>query len=234
MIPIFIIVHDRVTVLKQSIDSFQTQIKYPIQIIFHDVASTYKPCLEYLEDMKSNGYMVYRSEVNNHLTIMDTIKDYLQKNTNVKYYIITDPDILLDNVNDNILQFYIWLLEEEKKKGNSYVIGPMLRIDDIPNFYPRKKLATKKHLQQFWKKKPINITWNDSIYQIQYSLIDTTFQLIDATNLSNKFPREGIRCYSPYSAKHLDWYIDPNNMEADQIYYSKHSSNISHWSNNLI
>ena len=73
MIPIFIIVHDRITVLKQSIQSFQNQINYPIQIILHDVASTYPPCIQYLQELKD--------------IVDDGVKleDYIRK---IKYFVI--------------------------------------------------------------------------------------------------------------------------------------------------
>ena len=82
--------------------------------------------------------------------------------------------------------------------------------------------------------KNIDIKWKNKIYHIQYSRIDTTFQLIDAKNLSCSFPRNGIRCYRPYSAKHLDWYIDPKNMEPDQLYYSQKASGIAHWGKDIV
>ena len=38
-----------------NIKSTETLVKSPIKIIFHDVKSTYKPTLDYLEEMKSKG-----------------------------------------------------------------------------------------------------------------------------------------------------------------------------------
>lgn len=229
VIPIFIIVHDRINVLKSSIKSFEEQIKTPIKIILHDVASTYSPCKKYLKEMEENGYTVFRHPVNDHTSVQNTIKKYLRQNPDCQYYVITDPDIELDNVNGDILDFYIWLC---KKNNNKLVIGPMLRIDDIPDYYSKKELAIKRHKAQFWNTKPTPIKWNDNEYNIQYSPIDTTFQLCHR-NMHYNFPRRGIRCYSPYSARHLDWYINPENLTKDQLYYSKHSSNIAHWGRNI-
>ena len=83
-IPIFIIVHDRIEVLKKSIESFEKQINYPIEIILYDVASTFQPCLEYLKKMEKNNYKIYRSEINSHIGVMNGVKDYLSKNPNCK------------------------------------------------------------------------------------------------------------------------------------------------------
>lgn len=230
VIPIFIIVHDRIIALDKAVKSYLKFIKTPIKIIFHDVASTYGPCLEYLENKRKEGYEVYRSEKNHHLTVMDTIKNYMNKNPQYEYFVMTDPDIELDNVNGDILEFYKYL---SIQNNNEYVVGPMLRIDDIPDYYPYKKNVIQSHTSQFWHKTPININYKGNTYQIQYSLIDTTFQLVHRSLLSSTFARKGIRCYPPYSARHLDWYLDPNNLTDDQIYYSKKSTDTATWGRNI-
>ena len=57
-------------------------------------------------------------------------------------HVSTDPDIELDNVNGDILEYYIWLVN---KFNNKFVVGPMLRIDDIPDYYPdiRRSFGTR-------------------------------------------------------------------------------------------
>lgn len=224
-IPIFIIVHDRITVLKKTIESLEQIKTIPIEIIFHNVASTFPPCLEFLEQMKQKGHTIYNTTKNHYKTIVYSVNKYLADHPECEYYIITDPDIELDNVNPDILDFYLFLM---KKYDNKLVIGPMLRIDDIPDYYPKKSHAIKTHKAQFWHKKPVDIKWNDNTYQIQRAFIDSTFQLVHRSNKKD-LPRPGIRCYAPYAARHLDWYIDPNNMNDDQIYYSKKSNSNAHW-----
>ena len=128
-IPIFIIVHNQYEILKKSVDSYEKFIKSPIEIIFHDVCSTNPETIFYLNDRKNKGYTTFRSEVNNHHTVMNSVKDYILKNPKCEYIVITDPDIELFNVNNDILEFYIFLL----KKNKSISVGPMLKIDDIPD-----------------------------------------------------------------------------------------------------
>jgi len=229
-IPIFVIVHDRIKVLKKTLASFNKYIKTPYEIIFFDTKSTYKPCIDYLKKMEENNYKVYWTGINDHNLIMNAVYDY-KKHNNFKYFVITDPDIELDNVNGDILEYYIYLLNKYKVIG----VGPMLRIDDIPDYYPRKKKVIKGHTRQFWNKKPKEIKYNNKKYNIQYSPIDTTFQLCSIDNIPNKFPNKNcIRCYAPYSARHLDWYLNPDKLTEDQIYYSKNArggdnSKGAHW-----
>lgn len=225
-IPIFIIVHDRVTVLDRSVTSYINYIKTPIKIIFHDVASTYGPCLEYLEQKKKEGYDVYRSEINNHLSVMDTVRKYMNEHKDCEYFVLTDPDVELDNVNGDILEFFKYV---SKKYNNKYVVGPVLRVDDLPDFYPRKKNVLERRAIHYRNRSTPSITYNNNTYKTICAEIDTTFQLVHVSLLSSKFPRGGYACYAPYQARHLDWYLDPNNLTDDQVYYSAHASPTAHW-----
>jgi len=231
-IPIFIIVHDRLNVLKKCVNSIINQnstSEVPIKIIFHDVASTYKPCLEYLEEMKTKGYNVFRTEINHHHTVNDTIQTYLMDNPDCKYYILTDPDIELNNIKTDYIKFYLKLMKEYKDK---YIIAPMLKIDDIPNFYPHKQWVFQRHKHK-WMKPFMTFKNEDEVYKIKRLKVDTTFQLVPVTYKNKyKYPRSNdcLTCLSPYDAKHLDWYINPKNLTDDQIYYNNNAKkNISHW-----
>jgi hypothetical protein len=230
-IPIFIITKDRTSCLIESIQSYYDQISRPIEIVLYDNHSTYEPMLDFLQSYENNGVTVYRNtkeiSVPNDLNkISRSIKSYM-KNHNAPYYVVTDPDIVLDNTNGDILEFYAHLLEN----FNINVVGPMLRIDDIPDYYPLKKEAILRHMSQFWLKNPLELTYKGNSYQYQRAYIDTTFGMY---RRKYRFRRHtfGIRTYAPYSARHLDWYVDPKKIPNDQMYYMKSSSPfISHWSN---
>ena len=110
----------------------------------------------------------------------------------------------------------------------------MLKIDDIPNHYSKKQKVLELHRRYFWNKLPIRIQYKINSYNIQFSAIDTTFQLFSRKRIPTNFPNQNcIRCYNPYMAKHLDWYIDPYNMTNDQKYYDKKSTKVSHWGRNI-
>jgi hypothetical protein len=228
-IPIFIIVHDRLETIKKCVKSFETLIKTPIEIIFHDSKSTYEPTIQYLNEMENKGYTIYRSKINNHHNVVDSAKDYLEKNKECKYYVITDPDIELYQVDGDILEFYIFLLNKFKVES----VGPMLKIDDIPDYYPRKQAVLNGHGKQFWNKKPKKIKYKDNDFLYINCPTDTTFQLKKRENCIKKFPHSNsIRTFHPYSAKHLDWYLNPNKLLPCEEYYIKKASDISHWGNN--
>lgn len=229
-VPIFIITCNRLRCLQESINSYKKYIGSPFELIIHDNNSTYGPLLDYLTQLKKEGVTVYRSTegVNVETQLNDvsrTIDDWFTVHS-ASHYVVTDPDIALEGNCEDILELYSSLLDTVK---NIEVVGPMLRIDDIPDFYPLKQKVIERHTKQFWHKAPSTLTWRNKSIQYQLARVDTTFGMY---RRGFKFHRlcTGYRTYAPYWARHLDWYINPLSMEADQLYYMKHASSVSHWS----
>ena len=183
-IPIFIIVHNQYEILKKVVESYEKLIKTPIQIIFHNVCSTYFETINYLKEKENEGYIVYKSEVNNHHTVLNSINDYISKNPKCEYVVMTDADIQLNNINDDILEFYIYLLN----KKNRISVGPMLKIDDIPDTYYNKKQAISGHGKQFWNRPREKIEFKGKKYEFINCKTDTTFQLLSTKNIPINFP----------------------------------------------
>lgn len=227
--PIFIIVHDRVGCLKKCVNSYLRWIDAPIRLIFHDVASKYEPCLAYLQEMKAQGHELYRTNVNSHVTVRNTITTYLAEHPEIQYYIVTDPDVQLHSVWGDILDFYLYLARLQPNR----CVGPMLHIDDIPDHYPRKYRVVSSDMNRFWGKPGSPIEFRGRTHTVVFADIDTTFQFAHR-DLPMHFPRRGIRCLPPYSARHLDWYLKPSSLTPDQQYYEKHCSRgIAHWGHSL-
>jgi len=243
-IPIFIIVKDRLEVLKDSVASYLKNIDTPISLVFHNSGTTYEPTLEYLKEMESQGHKVYWNEkhqkeftrpnrpfkeiIKEQETVNESILDYRSK-YHPDYYVLTDPDIAIDPGAGDILEFYKHLLNLEKATG----IGPQLRIDDIPDHYPLKEKMLKR-MVYFWniRSKAIQVPWKDSLVDAVVCNIDSTFQLRPGLILWEKLKGKYLRTYEPYTAAHLDWYIDPDNLTGDQIWYLKTcGSEHMHWSN---
>lgn len=229
-VPIFIISYNRLRCLQTTIESYRKCIGSPFELVIHDNNSTYRPLLDYLKQLEKEGVTVYYSTVNVAVekqldNVSDTIDDWFTKHS-ASHYVVTDSDIALEGNCEDILDLYDYLLETVK---NIEVVGPMLRIDDIPNFYPLKQKVIERHTEQFWYKKPSTLQWRNKIIQYQLARVDTTFGMY---RRDFKFHRlsNGYRTYAPYWARHLDWYINPNYMEDDQLYYLQHASGVSHWS----
>lgn len=230
MIPIFIISSDRLKALKESIQSYRDCIKTPFKIVIIDFGTSYKPTLRYLGRLENKGTKVYWNEKISYKGSLNLIRgiigDYF-KHHPISNYVITDPDIALDNVEGNILEVYAYLL---KRLHKATVIGPMLRIDDIPDHYPLKEKLISASLESTYQLRKV-LTEQYEGKDIKYIIasIDTTFGMRRA---GEDFWRHrwGARVLSPYAARHLDWYLDPKNLTEDQKYYILHASRrISTW-----
>ncbi|MCJ2037043.1 hypothetical protein [Methylobacterium sp. J-068] len=228
-IPIFVFTCDRLKVLKQSIASYK-KIGTHVELVFYDVGSTFQPTIDYLLELENSGYKIYRtsqrilsgSDLNN---ISYAISDWYSNN-DAPYYVVTDPDIELDGDGyADIFKAYAYLLET---MPDIEVVGPMLRIDDLPSFYPLKEKVIERHFEQFWHKPPLSCNWNGRPLQYQHALIDTTFGMY-RKGTEFKRLRSGLRTYAPYAARHLDWYINPDMMTDDQIFYLRSATDVSHW-----
>lgn len=239
-IKIYIISYNRLTTLRRSVNSYikLDEIKYKnISII--DTGSTYEPLLNYYEELLGLGVEITFSkkllkgpeELNNVANIINTKNQF----ANLDYYVVTDPDISLENSPSNTLKVYISVLNNLK---DIEIVGPMLRIQDIPAEYTARDLCWERHVAQFWNKTPIKLlisligingenTPIDIFYQ--RARIDTTFGLLHG---STKYKRllDGARLYNPYEALHLDWYFTAQNIPEDQLKYIETCNlNISHW-----
>ncbi len=226
-IPIFIISYNRLTVLKQSIKSYRQIIGHTI--IVHDTGSTYPPLLDYLFELEQQDIEVYRNrpsilKPDDLNTVDETIQPWLARHPEVGYYVVTDPDVMLLGDCSDIFEFYKFILDNH----DIPVVGPMLRIDDIPPHYPLQQRVIEGHTRQYWSKVPEYVCWNSAQVAYQRALIDTTFGMY-SRRLPFRRRMLGVRTHKPYWARHLDWYIDPENIEEDQLLYLNESSDVSHW-----
>lgn len=230
MIPIFIITCNRLEVLKESIRSYYTYIKTPFEIVIVDFGSTYEPTREFLRHLEYEGKKVYWKEkirASKGLNMIgENIEDYFTTHP-ASDYVVTDPDVALDAVEGDILEVYSYLLDAIPKIK---VVGSALRIDDIPDHYRNKKKAYSSHKERFWSKAPYSIQYKDKTIRYIPAFVDSTFGMSRA-GTKWKRHKEGILIRHPYSAKHLDWYLDLENPTPDQKYYMEHASKqIAHWS----
>lgn len=233
VIPIFIITCDRLEILKKSIQSYYDCIKTPFEIVIRDQGSAFKPTIEFLKDLESKGTKIYWAErITDRIELNkldESIQDYFKTHPKSNY-VVTNDDVALDNAEGDVLEVYAYCLNI---LPNIKVAGPMLRIDDIPDYYPLKEdlLSGKRGCHKDFHSRPVKvIDYRGKQIKYIHAPIDVTFGMYRKETHWRKH-QQGIRTYPPYSARHLDWYIDPKNLTEDQKYYIEHSSDgITHWS----
>lgn len=220
MIPIFIITKDRLTVLKQSIESY-LKLGPEVKIVLLDNGSTYPPLLEW---MSTCGYEIIRNPnpTGSFKDISDWVGNVISLYAgNFEHYIVTDPDIELEEPSPALLEYYKAVL---MAFSGANCVGPMLRIDDLPECFHFRDQMIESHNIQFWG--PQHKTMRFRNVLVQPAPIDTTFAMY---RRSFRFHRlnMGIRVRAPYQARHLDWYLDTLNPTEEQQYYFDHASNVS-------
>lgn len=229
-VPIFVITCDRISVLIKSLLSYYTHIRNPIEVIIHDNNTTYPPTQEFLRRLEKAGLRVVwssRDVINDYSlsSISTTISDWFQDHES-PFYVVTDPDIEIEEGADDILEVFAHLLRENPQIN---VVGPMLRRDDLPDHYPLKNLVQTQQ-QEVYARDPIYYAlFKHKVLALQPGYIDTAFGMYRRDFQFHNYNR-AIQTYEPYQARHLDWYIDQNNLTPDQVYYKNKNSPVGHWS----
>lgn len=218
-IPIIIISFNQLFYLKPLVDFLLNRGFENIIIV--DNKSTYPPLLNYFDEIKRRVTIEYMDDNYGHKVFFENKN--LQKKYGKGYYVITDADILPNEyLPVNFMESLIKLLDKYFFKINK--IGFALDLKTIPDSYPLKEKVIKWE-SQFWET-PIE----ENLY---LNWIDTTFALYKPQYPSvfgSMSPYlNGIRVAGNFTAKHGGWYINPNNLTEENIFYLKTVSSSSSW-----
>lgn len=235
-IPIFIITFQRFTVLLESLKSFfKNQGANNLRIVICDNLSSHKKLIEFFKVLR----VYYKAQIYINTTndpfknTYFNIQTYLHNlpvSARPDYYVITDPDIVLRGENTGAFDFYKSFLDDYP---SIRTVGPMLDIHDIPDHYPHKAKVHELH-DPIWDRPQYDYKWKDVSYKFVEYAIDTTFgmyRLEKGYRFRSESPEpSACRCLSPFNAQHIDWYLNKEELESDQLLYSQTATKISHWS----
>lgn len=181
-----------------------------------DNASSYPPLLDFYE--KTN-YTVFK--LNKNIGFLALWKTIIFQRFANNYYVYTDPDIIpTETCPTNALQYFYSLFKEFPTKDK---IGFGLVINDLPNYYKLKEKVIKWETQ-FWQK--------EIKLDIYDAPIDTTFALYKP-NVKGGSGLNAIRTGEPYTARHLGWYVNSNNLTEEDRFYINTVNSSSSWTNTL-
>ncbi len=215
----FIINYNKLEVFKRCLKSLEPILE---KIYIIDNASDYKPLLEYYEKIKSYKIQIIHNSPIKEPYHLEALRYYIEKYKYGDYYLVTDSDIEL-LYPELAIKAYVKIL---KKFERINCVGAQLKIDNIPDDYPAKDSVLAIH-SYFYNTKPYKY---DNIYY-RVAKIDTTLAVYRTEEEWKRLEDMSIRCYYPFNALHLDWYITPQNMTEDQRYFLERSKNskVSHW-----
>lgn len=212
-IPIVILNKDRLVPLQELVISLQ--VRGYNNIIIIDNQTTYQPTLDWY---KSSGLNVFYNNIDatlydtgtfyrlafelNHPIFSEIVKDY---------YVFTDSDVVpQESAPDNFIECMINVCKETQL----HKVGLALQIDDLPD------TSFSQHIKaveaNYWCNK-----FHHELYEIWHAGVDTTFAVY-APNSKPLLNCYVLRMAGDFTAKHMPWYYDINNMPADEYYYLEH------------
>lgn len=212
--PIIINNYNRLTSLKKLIEDLETRGYNNIFII--DNNSDYQPLIDFYKNSK---YKVYR--LNKNIGFKALWKSNLWYKFIFNNYCYTDSDLsLCKECPDDFLEKFSQLL---KKYPKVHKVGFSLKIDDLPDFYDRKKEVIN------WESKYYETEKESNIY---IAPIDTTFALYRPfSGLGYRDGRDEIlRTGYPLQCHHLPWYNDSENLNDEEKYYINSVTKPTSWS----
>lgn len=204
-IPIFINSRDRLTCLRQQVDWLWQAGYHNIYIL--DNASTYPPLLAYYEEIKERIKVLYLKKNLGYkalwksgiLNVLDIQTPYVYTDPDVVPVAGCPPDVLLQML--QLLRRYPYI----KKAGFG------LKTDDI-TFAGREAVWESERERMRTEIAP----------DTYFGVIDTTFALY--RNLRHYNAYASLRLAGKCLAKHLPWYMDYQQLSADEDYYAKHAT----------
>lgn len=229
IVPVFLISYERPYALKMTVAALN-KLRDPVQVVVVDYGSQSEGMKELLARFEAEGEVKVIREKNlgkfaNFEQLGVHIAAFM--GSSVKFFVVSDPDILLSS-NADLLSYYASILTACPKLD---AVGPALNLLDIPSTYPLKKEAVKWE-SQFWAK-PSPISWMGVSSVVFKARFDTTFHMSRAGVWKKSLPGMwkktivGVRTSYPYVARHSDWYLDPEKLTADESNYVRNSE--SNW-----
>lgn len=193
------------------------------KVIIVDNASTYPPLLEWYESVKNHPNIKLYLEKQNHGFMGGWQIDLFAKEKIGKWFFYTDPDMEL---NPNMPHDYATRMIEIALRHDYHKIALAYRVDDIPDYFPMKQQAIQV-AGEYWKKQVEK--------DVYVSEIDTTFALYDGDYYIGKEAPwyRTLSVAGGFTARHLGFYIDPNNMTEEEKYYLDHVEKLTFWSKRL-
>lgn len=210
-LPVIINNFNRLSFLKQQLQKLKELGYRNIYII--DNKSTYDPLLQFYKN--SEEKIFYLDQNVGFLALWRTIiYEYFKDD----YYIYTDSDIVpSEECPRDFIHHFKNLLDKYKDVDK---VGFGLKINDLPTCY-RRRAEVQEHEKEFWTNTP-----EKDVYS---AMIDTTLALYRPKKKGGYWLK-ALRTGGNYTARHLPWYVDSENLSEEELYYLKNIKTNTHWS----
>lgn len=212
-IPIVINNRNRLTYLKQLINSLEKRGYYNIYILDND--SSFLPLIEYYNVECSHKVIKLNQNVG-HLALWKS--DFFNE-IKSNYYVYTDSDLeIVDECQENFLEEMRSVLIDNPKVQK---VGLSLKFDDLPDHYKLKNNVIE------WETEFYNNVLPNGYFVAH---VDTTFAVYRPyASGGSHFYKLNLRTPFKFMAHHLPWYEDSDNLNAEERYYIEHAAKSTFW-----
>jgi len=192
-------------------------VKAGVEPVLIDNQSTYEPCVEWL---KKCPYKVIWMNCNAGpwaFFITDLWKEYKDR-----YIMFSDSDYDISSVPVDFPNVLMQGLENFDRDG-VWKVGLSAEINDLPQNDYAQKIANYE--RGFWNYEIIPGFYRGDI-DIGIALYDRD-RKAGRCGLGDGW-YSALRACRPYTCRHLDWYLTPENLREEDIYYFKSSGKAHH------
>jgi hypothetical protein len=213
-IPIFIMFKDRVSVLLETLRNLYRYIRTPFEIVIINDNSTFPSSVAFLQKLKESGVHVHDLEQSwdanfdqLYVLLANFVENYMGS-SDASHFVLTDSDCALDSAPGNILVVYQSMLDGLGVDA----AGAAIRWDDWPPNAPFYESSLVTLQAEAYKFRGRNYYYNNAP-------IDTTFAMYRRDWRLNRLQGKHIRILPPLAARHVDFYLDKNNLPEDYKFY---------------
>ena len=214
-IPIFIMFKDRVSVLMETLRNLYRYIRTPFEIVIINDNTTFPSSVAFLQKLRYSEVYVHDiehfwGEDFNQLYVLvaNFVEDYMNSSS-ASYFVLTDADCALDSAPGDILVVYQSMLDGLGVDA----AGAAIRWDDWPPSTNVEFESTQRILQAGAYK------FMDRHYYYNNASVDTTFAMYRRDWRLQRLVGKHIRILPPLAARHVDFYLDKNNLPDDYKFY---------------
>lgn len=216
MIPVYVNVFNRLTTTRSLCEQIANLDGAEVCIV--DNASTYEPLLHWYD---SCPYRVLKMQENlgHHAPWMSGIVGQ----NNSPFYAVTDCDLDIGGVPPDALEYLRRPLVKDMQVVKA---GLSLEINDLPEW----QSEVVNWERQFWTRKK-RFCGGGGCDEFYDAFVDTTFALYrrDTPHRYAMGVKNSLRAPRPYTARHLPWYLECDNLDAENQYYFATASGSNSW-----
>lgn len=204
VLTVFIGTFNRLSTLEKTVESY-SRMTTPHELVIVDNGTDDPECLDLLWHLKKRVKRVYHLPGANDMveateSFNVAIRDQYDNGSGAKWFAVSEADVCFDETDPEAFDVYIDLA---KASGQS--VGPHLQVDaGIPACYPLRSRVLACESRLLYRD---SMQWHDRIPYSSHP-IDTTFHLFPRTRRFERLKFSTLRVGPPWTARHLDWYLD--------------------------